>query len=543
MSDLTQFHVQKLATLRSERGNFNNQWEEGASLVIPAHVNTFLQTGVNVVPGQQGQKKTEKQFDSTAAMALMRFASVMESLATPQSSIWHRVVPVDPLLKTNRQARIFFDDLTDILFRQRYRYGANFVGNSQQVYLGLGAYGNGILYIDKPEDTKGLRYRNIHLGEAYFVENHARVVDTLYRSFFLTAREIAQNQEWTVPESIRTAAESPMQSENRYEILHCVHPRVGYDSRRIDSKGKAFASFTIALQDQSLMLESGYDNFPFGITRYTQAPGEVYGRGPTQFALPSIKTLNQQKKDVLVQGQRALNPVLLAHDDGNLSNFSMKSNALNAGGISKDGKRLIDVLPTGNLAVGHDMMDIERVIIHDAFLISLFQILVDSPAMTATEVLERAREKGMLLAPTAGRLQAEFLGPMIEREIWLLASQGLLPAPPGILQGADIELTVEYDSPMSRMQRAEKASGFMRALSMASEYVKATGDITPLDFFNFDEAMPAILDIQGAPVSWTRSIEDVQGLRDQRGKQQEQQQMIDAAPALASVAKNSPKGP
>ena len=77
---------------------------------------------------------------------------------------------------------------------------------------------------------------------------------------------------------------------------------------------------------------------------------------------------------------------------------------------NKDGKKMIDVLPTGNIVVGEKMMDIEKAIIHDAFLVTLFQILIDTPQMTATEVLQRAQEKGMLLAPTAGRMQAEFLG-------------------------------------------------------------------------------------------------------------------------------------
>jgi hypothetical protein len=157
------------------------------------------------------------------------------------------------------------------------------------------------------------------------------------------------------------------------------------------------------------------------------------------------------------------------------------------------------VLPTGNLAVGDKMMDMEKAIIHDAFLTTLFQILVDSPQMTATEVLERAREKGMLLAPTAGRLQAEFLGPLIEREIDLLARQGLMPKMPQILIDAAVEYRIEYDNPLSRMARAEKASGFMRALSQAAEYAKMTQDMEPLDHFDFDAAMPEILDINGAP--------------------------------------------
>lgn len=542
MSDLTQFHIQRLGTLRTDRANWNSQWEEAADRVIPAHRYSF--TGP-LAQRQEGQKKTELQFDSTAALAAQKFMSVIESIATPQGSVWAQLKPLDAVLRRNRAVRMFFDQLAETLHNYRYHPVANFVGNSQQTYLSLGVYGNGILFIDKPEKTHGLRYRNIHLGEAYFVENHANIVDTLYRVFPMTARQIVDKYSErgdTVPEAVQEMAKNAQQMDKKHDVLHCVYPRADYDPRRMDPKGKKFASVHIFIESQDLLRESGYDGFPYAVTRYTQASGEVYGRGPAQFVLPAIKVLNEQKKTALKQGHRIVDPVLLAHDDGNLGSFSLKAGSLNAGGISKDGKKLIDVLPTGNLAVNDKMMDMEKTVINDAFLISLFQILVDTPTMTATEVLERAKEKGMLLAPTSGRMSSEFLGPMIEREISLLAAQGRLPKMPQILIDAAIEYRIVYDNPLSRMARSEKAAGFMRALSVAAEYSKMTGDVEPLDWFDFDEAMPEILDIQGAPTSWTRTLEDVQARRGSRSQTAQTQQMVEAAPAMAAVAKSMPKG-
>jgi hypothetical protein len=538
VSELTQFHIQRLGTLRTDRGNWNSQWEEAADRVVPAHRYSF--TGP-LSQQTEGQKKTELMFDATAGLAAQKFMSVIESIATPQGSVWARLKPLDEVLRRNRSVRVFFDQLAETLHNYRYRPVANFVGNSQQTYLSLGVYGNGILFIDKPEKTRGLRYRNIHLGEAYFVENHAGIVDTLYRVFPLTARQIVDKYSESgdaVPATIAEMAKNPQMMDKKHDVLHVVCPRADYDPRRLDPKGKRFASIHIFVESMELLRESGYDDFPYAVTRYTQASGETYGRGPAQYALPSIKVLNEQKKTHLKQGHRVVDPVLLAHDDGNLGSFSLKAGALNAGGISKDGKRLIDVLPTGNLSVNEKMMDMEKVIIHDAFLVSLFQILIETPTMTATEVLERAKEKGMLLAPTSGRMSSEFLGPMIEREVGLLAVQGLMPRMPQILIDAAVEYRVVYDNPLSRMARSEKASGFMRALATAAEYSKMTGDVEPLDWFDFDEAMPEILDIHGAPASWVRSSEDVQSRRDSRSQTAQTQQMVDAAPAMASVAKS-----
>ena len=531
------YYCQRGSAIRSRRGNWETQWEESARRVIPEDSGSFFSRQTHNLNGSEGQKKTQDAFDSTAIIANQRFSAVIESLITPQNSFWAHLRPADKTLKNNRQARTFYEEFNEMIFRYRYRPIANFVGNSQQAYSGIGAYGNGILFVDTPDDSPGLRYRNIHLGEIYFVPNHAGVIDTAYRYFRLSNRQI-MDQFSTVPDSVRAKAENPRQKDEEFEILHVVEPREDYDPRRVDGEGMRFKSIYIFVPEKAKMQDGGFRTFPYPIARYTQAPNEIYGRGPAQMVLPSIKVINQEKKDMLIQGQRALSPVLLSHDDGNLGSFTMKAGALNAGGLNKDGKRMIDSLPTGDLAAGFELMEMEAKTINDAFLITLFQILLDSPRMTATEVLERAREKGMLVAPTAGRLQAEFLGHLIEREVDLMAQQGLMPELPPILRDPEALIyTIEYNSPMSRMREAEKASGFMRSVSMVLEYVQATQDPSPLDWFDFDVATPMIQQINGSPVEWTRSEDAVADIREQRSEEVAKQQAIDALPGVAGLAK------
>ncbi|MCK5444878.1 MAG: hypothetical protein KAI73_04595, partial [Rhodospirillaceae bacterium] len=249
------------------------------------------------------------------------------------------------------------------------------------------------------------------------------------------------------------------------------------------------------------------------------------------------KVLNEQKKTMLKQGHRVVDPVLLAHDDGVLDTFSMRPGAINAGGVNAQGQRLIHELPTGNLAAGQELMDMERVTINDAFLVSLFQILVDTPTMTATEVLERAREKGALLSPTMGRQQSEMLGPMIERELDLLVEQNMLPPLPAALVEAEGEFDIVYDSPLSRAQRAEEAAGWTRTMQIAAEQGAVTGDLSGMDHFNMDVIIPALSEINAVPASWMASEEEVAAKRAQRAEQQQTQQIIEAAPAAAGVMK------
>lgn len=524
--------VRQFDFLAGNRLNWESHWQEIAERVYPAHSKLFTSLGNKT----QGEKRTEFIFDSTAPLALARFGSIMDSLLTPANQTWCKLRPSNRDLMKIREVVEWFELATEILFRQRYTPSANFSSQNQQTYLSLGAYGTGCLYVDELKAKGGgLRYRNVHLGEIYFKENHQGIVDAAFRKFPMTARQAIQKWGDACPDQIKNAIQS--NPEREFDFLHVVEPREDVDPGRSDYKGMPYASYYIALEGKCLVAEGGYSSFPYAIPRYEQAPGETYGRSPGMAVLPAIKTLNEQKKTVLKQGHRVVDPVLLMADDGILDGFSLTPGAMNFGGVNSAGQALVHALPVGNIAIGKDMMDEERKIINDAFLVNIFQILTETPAMTATEVLERTREKGILLAPTVGRQQTEYLGPMIEREMDLLASQGLLPPMPQVLVEAKGEYRIEYDSPLSRAKRAEEASGIMRTVEYALNIVNVTQDHSPLDNFNWDVIVPEMADIQGVPARWMNSPAQIQRLRAGRAQNQQNQQVIQAAPAAAAMIK------
>jgi len=519
--------------MQGERTNWESHWEEVARLVLPSYSGVFESAGMR----SPGEKRTEHQYDSTAGSALVKFASVMESMLTPRNQTWHRLVPSDRYLLKDRAARLWFDEATRVLFDYRQEAQANFQAQNHENYMALGAFGTGCIFIDQLR-PRGLRYRAIHLGEIYFAENHQGLIDKALRRFEFTARQAKQKWPDAISEKVKQLCEKT--PEQKVWFLHCVKPREDVDSNRLDYRGKPFASYYIEEETKNMVEEGGYGTFPYAISRYVQAPGEVYGRGPAMECLPAIKVINEQKKTVLKQGHRIVDPVLLAADDGVIDSFSLKPGTVNYGSMSADGKRLVDVLPSGNLAVARDMMDLERLAIHDAFLITLFQILTETPTMTATEVLERTREKGMLLSPTMGRQQSEYLGPLIHRELDLLREQHLLPDMPPALIEANGSYKVEYDSPLSRAQKAEEVAGLWRSLEMPLKIAEITQNPQTLDHFNWDIIIPESSRIQAVPERWLRAQEEVDEIRAGREEAADTQQAIDAAPAVAGLMKAMP---
>jgi hypothetical protein len=211
---------------------------------------------------------------------------------------------------------------------------------------------------------------------------------------------------------------------------------------------------------------------------------------------------------------------------------------LNVGGVNRNGQAMMQPFNTGaRVDIAESKMEQRRMAIDDAFLVTLFQILVETPRMTATEALIRAQEKGMLLTPTMGRQQSEALGPLIERELDLLSFHNVLPPMPDILREADGEFEIVYDSPMSRMQRAEELVGVQRTMELLAPFAQM--DPTVLDVFDKDELARLTAEVSGVPTPILRSPDAVNAIRQQRAQQEQDMMAMQAAQPLAGAMKDA----
>lgn len=522
---------------KNNRCTFEGHWQEVAELVAPSFINTFFDWG-EMIPGS---KKTEKQIDAKAMVALGRFGAIVDSLLTPRNSTWHGLEASDPVLNKNRNVKMWFEDTTRRLFKTlRYAPTANFSSQNQQLFKSLGAFGTGPMFVDRlysMDGTKGFRYKCMALGNVYISENHQGIVDGVVRRFKLTARQAMQRAEWdaTLPQAIKDKAKTA--PEHRFSFLQCVKPRTDYNPERLDAKGKMFGSYYISLDYKKLLSEGGYNTFPMPTSRYEQDPEEAYGRGPAMQVLPAIKTKNVEKRILLKQGHRSVDQVLLMHDDG-LAAFSLKPGAQNPGTVNADGKPLVVPLPGGSVQIGLEMMQEEDQLIDSAFLVDLFKLLLDDPKIfTATQVTEMIAQRGILISPTVGRQQSEYLGPLIDRELDLGADMGLfLPMPPELIE-AKGDYSVVYTSPLARAARAEEVAGLQRSLERALNVVNITQNPAPLDHFDWDTIIPEAAEIDGVPTRWMRDPRMIDAIR--TGRQQVKQAAMEnqAAPGAAALIK------
>jgi hypothetical protein len=514
--------------MAGDRAVFDSHWREIAERILPRADHFRLVR-------QPGDKHTERVFDATAGLALERFAAAMESMLTPRTQRWHRLRVTVPGLEDDPSVQAYLDQVTEALFNARYAPRANFASQANEAYMSLGAFGTGAMFVDDMLG-RGIRYRSIPLAEIYIAENHQGIVDTVHRKFTYTARQAAQRfgEDKLSERQKQAVKKSP---ETLFDFIHAVGPREDIDTSKKNYRGMPWYSCYVNMDGKEILEEGGYQSFPYAVGRYVTSPKEVYGRSPAMTVLPDIKMLNEMSKTVIRAAHKIVDPPLLLQDDGALQAFDLRPGAMNYGGVNEQGQQLVHALQTGaRVDIGLEMMDQRRKVINDAFLVTLFQILVEAPQMTATEAMLRAQEKGALLAPTMGRQQSEFLGPIIEREIDILARAGVLPPMPDELLEAGGLVDVEYQSPLNRAQRADEGVAILRTL----ESLAPLAQIDPNVMMVFDPAAVAreLAEINGVPVKVMRTKDQIAAMQEEQASAMQAQQLLAAAPVVGKTVKD-----
>jgi len=545
MSERAQKIIDQQQKLRGTRSNWENLYQQVADRVCP-------QMSDFVTKRTPGEGRGEKMFDATAALALDRGTAAFHSLMVPDSQLWHGLNLDDPDLMKYQPVKAWLDEIRKTLFAVRRSPKSNFSGQAQEAIRSILAFGVQTFYVDE-QIGRGIRYKSMHPAEIDFTENAHGMVDVHYRRFDFTARQAVEEFGIeNLPDKIREKY-TKNDEVSKFDFIHYVGPRMDRERGRKDAAGMAFESIYVSVEGKQIVSEGGYERNPFMTSRYSTNPREIRGRGPAIMLLPDIKMLNEIEKTTLRAGHLSVDPPLLLFEDGSLQGFQMRPRALNFGGVDEQGRQLVHPLQTGaNLPWAQELADGKRKLINEAFWLTLFQILVDNPQMTATEAMLRAQEKGQLLAPIAGRQQTEWLGPMIRREIDILAENDLIPPPPEELLpflNVDIDpmsgamsidlaetLGIEYTSPLSRLLRSEDSVAILRTF----EQLAPMAQIDPSVYDVFDtELLPRELaEINGVPAKVMRSEKAMKALQEAKRQQVMQEQLLAAAPVAASAAKD-----
>lgn len=527
MDDIVTRVITKQESLKSYRTPWENLWQDCGEYVNPNRGD------FSTIRYRADTARYDKIYDTTAPLANENLASGLHGFLTSPSQRWFSLATFDEDLNEEYEVKQWLNTTTNILYDRVFNIPeSNFNSQAHELYLDLGSFGTAVMMVqDNP--GSGISFRTFHLADCYIQENDKGFVDTLYRKYKRTGRQLMERFGDAVPEKIIKISQKDPYRE--FEVIHAVEPSETYGDPIKKPTKKAFKSCYILLEEKTLLEEGGFDEFPYMVPRWSKVAGEIYGRSPSMTSLPDIKMVNAMMKTIIKAAQKLTDPPLLVPDDGFILPVRTVPGGLN---FYRSGTQdRIEPLETkGRPDIGFDLLQNRREHIKAAFHVDWMQMpdQKGSPNMTATEVIARQEEKMRLMGPMIGRLQVEFLGPLIDRVFRIMNRKKLLPQAPGILEGQDMKIV--YTSPLARAQKSGQLMTITRLFESMAPLFQTKPEL--LDNMNTDETFRYFHHLLDAPAKILNPEEKVQEERQARAEQQQQMMEAEQAKMESESAKN-----
>lgn len=515
--------IRRQESLAAERGLWESHWQEIAELFSPFRAD---------FQGRRtpGEKRTARVFDGTPGLAAENLAAGLWGLLTNSANAWFQLRAEDETLNERQEVKLWLDAATRRLQQAFAAGGQRFYARVVDLFSDLVHFGTAVFYVDEIVGRRELYFSCRHLAECYVAENDLEQVDTLFRRFTLTARQAQLRFGEALGSKLAERAEKA--PDEPVEILHAVLPAPEFDGEAA-KKGQAFASVYLAAEEGRVLSENGYWDFPYQVPRWSQRSRAVYGDSPAMLALADAKMLNQMSRTLIVGAQKQVDPPLLALDEAAVRGVKAVPGGVIYGGLDPQGRRLYEPLVTGgNTGLGLQLEEQRRNAVREAFHASLL-LMVAQPGRTATEVLAMQEEKLRLMGPHLGRVQSEFLDPLLARVFGLLERRGELPpAPPVLSRG---RLKVDYVSPMARAQRAGEAQAVLRTLEALMPLAQLDPQVGQA--VDAEAALRVVAEAMGLPAKVLRDPAAIAELRAQAQNQAGLMQLLGAAKPVAGATR------
>ena len=504
----------------------------------------------------KGAARGKMSYSGVPSSALGVWADGMQGHMVSQSLRWFKGVLGDPELNRVDEVQAYLQVYDEAMYGEFNR--SNFYAILGEWFRDAGSIGTATLFTEEDIGKGAAVHVPIHPREIFISEDRYGNVDTVFRKFFLTAKQAVDkfDKEKLSKNIVDNSEKHP---EKRHEFVHAVLPNTDRMFGSILSIHKPYSSIYMEMvsdgEKDGVVKESGFDLNPYAVWRLRKNSDEIYGYSPAADAMVSIKKAHQMSKTLLKAAHMSVSSPLNVpeHMRGNTRIVPDGHNYFEKGGD------VISPINTGmNYPIAIDREEKVQRIIEDAYRVEFFLVLARAEReMTATEIMERQAEKAVLLGPQVDRLEQEGLAKVFDIVSDIADNANRLPEPPQILIDAieeakargrnPISIDIRFIGPLAQAQRRlfqmQPIKNFLNEMAQASVVVP---DI--LIGIHPDRLRDRIVDGTDAPIDILRTPEEIREKREQDAAeaaqaqaQQQLESMVDAVPKLnKTVEPNSP---
>lgn len=482
------------------------KYEEAYEYTMPQRESFYDETPAD--------RRTDKIFDETAVVGIQEFASRLQAGIVPTFARWANLeagveIPDENAPEINEQ----LDGITKYIFE--ILGSSNFNQEVHETFMDLGV-GTGVLMVEEGDAVNPINFTAVPLNQISLLNGPNNRVDTIFRK-----RRVKFGHIPVLYPDAKIAQDTMqmMDEDKKCTIIDGVYRDYS------DMNEEKYQRCVMLLERKEIIFEQTYEGIgsnPYIVFRWNKASGEVYGRGPVFNAMAAIKTTNLTVQLILENAQLAVSGIYQIEDDGvvNPDNISLVPGTLIP--IAPASRGLMPIEASGRFDVAQLVLEDMRQNIKKALYMETLGRPEGTP-MTATEVSERMAELSRQIGSSFGRLQAEFVLPVLKRVIRILTKQGRINIPQ--INGRDIK--VQAVSPLSRAQFNQDITDINRF----NEIIGVTFGPQMLNLIvNQDELAKHIAKLMNIPEKLLRDKAEQQQMANQISQMAQQGQAPDVAP-------------
>lgn len=403
-----------------------------------------------------GSKKNAHIYDSTAQVAIHRFASRIHSAITPPWKEWAKLMPGTNHGKEIRESSSVKENLdlmNEVLFS--FIHQSNFSQQINEAYLDLGV-STGAVTFQWDATGRKFEFEAIPLAQIVAEEGPAGIIQTVWRFHDMTVDQIAQK--WPGG-SIPAKIDLPESNQKRYEEKHPVIEGVIYEPQTDN-----YREVVILEKEKEIVFEQNHGiSSPWIVFRWSVVPGEVYGRGPGITMLPTIKSANKVVEFTLRNAAMHIAGAYTSTDTSAINPYTARIQPAMIIPVASNDNRnpsMRALERSGDFNVSNLILDEMREVIKEAFFNN--RRTAEGPVKSATEIALDNIELIEDMGASFGRLMAEGPNQVLSRGLHLLGEMGELPRVR--LDGRDLD--VQFVSPLARAQDQEDIIGIQQTLEI-----------------------------------------------------------------------------
>ncbi len=508
--------------------NFRSMYQNVADLFFPRESNIIsLKTA--------GEELGSGLIDPTGRMANEEMASGFSIILFPSGQRFYNIVMADRRLNDIEIVKRTLGQYTDISHEKRAN--SNFMLQANNTLLSLSAFGTGNMFSEWLPGT-GLNYRDYDVGMYVIFENSKGLIDGVMIEFEFTADQATEEWGDKAGATVIEAMEKDETQQKKFKFIWSVRPRKNRQSFLIDKLNMPFEDLIVNRVDKVVVREDGFNEFPFSVSRWATSSSEKWGRGRGTMGLPVARGLQTIKRDWLECGNKWNNPAreVLESFEGEVRVFPNANNFV----AEIPSIRAIDQGVRGNFPFSTETLETERDELRKIMFNDVFVQLRDlkGDRRTTLEIRERLIEGLQRLGTPFGRLQAEWLTPMVTRDIMLLLRNGQLPPLPPEMQGKSFK--IEYVGRLALQLKGQQARGWQQWVGIG---VELEGVFPALDNVRIDQGYRRLGETLGVSVEDMATQDEIDDKREQRAADIAEQKALELAQVAGQAYGQTTKAP